>query len=112
MSSSLRSMPAANQPPLTRYLPFYAVTIGRSLRFVVTTHQRFQAQARRSYLPRHEVSGHPISGMKRWLEERTQSTLKTTPPPTQHGYPPDKQAKATETVVEQAALLSAEWAIA
>jgi type I restriction enzyme R subunit len=27
-----------------------------------------------------------------------------------HGYPPDKQEKATETVLEQAALLSAEWA--
>jgi hypothetical protein len=25
-------------------------------------------------------------------------------------YPPDKQEKATETVLEQAALLSAEWA--
>jgi type I restriction enzyme R subunit len=29
-----------------------------------------------------------------------------------HGYPPDKQEKATETVLEQAALLSAEWAVA
>lgn len=28
----------------------------------------------------------------------------------QHGYPPDKTEKATETVLEQAALLSAEWA--
>jgi type I restriction enzyme R subunit len=28
-----------------------------------------------------------------------------------HGYPPDKQEKATETVLEQAALLSAEWAM-
>jgi hypothetical protein len=28
------------------------------------------------------------------------------------GYPPDKQAKATETVLEQAALLSEEWATA
>jgi type I restriction enzyme R subunit len=27
-----------------------------------------------------------------------------------HGYPPDKQAKATETVLEQAALLSEAWA--
>ena len=27
-----------------------------------------------------------------------------------YGYPPDKQEKATETVLEQAALLSAEWA--
>jgi type I restriction enzyme, R subunit len=27
-----------------------------------------------------------------------------------HGYPPDKQEKATETVLEQAALLSADWA--
>ena len=27
-----------------------------------------------------------------------------------HGYPPDKQEKATHTVLEQAALLSAEWA--
>ena len=27
-----------------------------------------------------------------------------------HGYPPDKQEKATRTVLEQAALLSAEWA--
>jgi len=27
-----------------------------------------------------------------------------------HGYPPDKQQKATETVLEQAALLSGEWA--
>ena len=26
-----------------------------------------------------------------------------------HGYPPDKQEKATQTVLEQAALLSAEW---
>ncbi len=29
-----------------------------------------------------------------------------------HGYPPDKQEKATQTVLEQAALLSAEWSIA
>ncbi|GMU39412.1 MAG: hypothetical protein AMXMBFR23_02780 [Chloroflexota bacterium] len=29
-----------------------------------------------------------------------------------HGYPPDKQEKATETVLEQAALLSSEWAAA
>ena len=29
-----------------------------------------------------------------------------------YGYPPDKQEKATETVLEQAALLSAEWAFA
>lgn len=27
-----------------------------------------------------------------------------------YGYPPDKQEKATETVLEQAALLSGEWA--
>jgi type I restriction enzyme R subunit len=27
-----------------------------------------------------------------------------------HGYPPDKQEKATQTVLEQAALLSAQWA--
>lgn len=26
-----------------------------------------------------------------------------------HGYPPDKQEKATRTVLEQAELLSAEW---
>jgi type I restriction enzyme R subunit len=29
-----------------------------------------------------------------------------------HGYPPDKQEKATQTVLEQAALLSDEWAAA
>ncbi|MEX0880942.1 MAG: type I restriction endonuclease subunit R [Thermoanaerobaculia bacterium] len=29
-----------------------------------------------------------------------------------HGYPPDKQEKATQTVLEQAAVLSAEWATA
>jgi type I restriction enzyme R subunit len=29
-----------------------------------------------------------------------------------HGYPPDKQEQATKTVLEQAALLSGEWAIA
>ena len=29
-----------------------------------------------------------------------------------YGYPPDKQEKATETVLEQAALLSVEWAAA
>ena len=29
-----------------------------------------------------------------------------------HGYPPDKQEKATQTVLEQAAVLSAEWAMA
>jgi type I restriction enzyme R subunit len=28
-----------------------------------------------------------------------------------HGYPPDKQEKATQTVLEQAALLSGEWAV-
>jgi type I restriction enzyme R subunit len=27
-----------------------------------------------------------------------------------YGYPPDKQEKATETVLEQAALLFGEWA--
>lgn len=29
-----------------------------------------------------------------------------------HGYPPDKQEKATQTVLEQAALLSEAWAVA
>jgi type I restriction enzyme R subunit len=29
-----------------------------------------------------------------------------------HGYPPDKQEKATQTVLEQAALLSSDWAAA
>jgi type I restriction enzyme R subunit len=29
-----------------------------------------------------------------------------------HGYPPDKQEKATQTVLEQAEVLSAEWALA
>ena len=29
-----------------------------------------------------------------------------------HGYPPDKQEQATRTVLEQAALLSEEWAAA
>jgi hypothetical protein len=28
-----------------------------------------------------------------------------------YGYPPDKQEKATQTVLEQAALLSGEWAV-
>jgi type I restriction enzyme R subunit len=27
-----------------------------------------------------------------------------------HGYPPDKREKATQTVLKQAELLSAEWA--
>lgn len=29
-----------------------------------------------------------------------------------YGYPPDKQEKAAQTVLEQAALLSHEWAVA
>jgi len=29
-----------------------------------------------------------------------------------YGYPPDKQEKATQTVLEQAEALSAEWAVA
>jgi type I restriction enzyme R subunit len=29
-----------------------------------------------------------------------------------HGYPPDKQEKATQTVLEQAEVLSAQWAVA
>jgi len=29
-----------------------------------------------------------------------------------HGYPPDKQKKATQSVLEQAAVLTAEWATA
>jgi type I restriction enzyme, R subunit len=29
-----------------------------------------------------------------------------------YGYPPDKQERATETVLEQAAVLSEEWAVA
>ena len=29
-----------------------------------------------------------------------------------YGYPPDKQEKATQTVLGQAALLSGEWAVA
>jgi hypothetical protein len=29
-----------------------------------------------------------------------------------YGYPPDKQEKATQTVLEQAALLSEQWAAA
>jgi hypothetical protein len=31
---------------------------------------------------------------------------------TKYGYPPDKEAKATETVLEQAAVLCPEWAAA
>lgn len=30
----------------------------------------------------------------------------------QYGYPPDKQEKATQTVLEQAELFSSEWAVA
>ena len=33
-------------------------------------------------------------------------------PPGAYGYPPDKQEKATQTVLEQAEVLSAEWALA
>ncbi|HVA84884.1 MAG TPA: type I restriction enzyme endonuclease domain-containing protein [Candidatus Saccharimonadales bacterium] len=29
-----------------------------------------------------------------------------------HGYPPDKQEKATQTVLDQAAVLSERWAAA
>jgi type I restriction enzyme R subunit len=29
-----------------------------------------------------------------------------------HGYPPDKQEKATQIVLEQAEVLSQEWAVA
>ncbi|MGH8677361.1 MAG: type I restriction enzyme endonuclease domain-containing protein [Burkholderiales bacterium] len=29
-----------------------------------------------------------------------------------YGYPPDKQEKATQTILEQAEVLSAEWAVA
>lgn len=29
-----------------------------------------------------------------------------------YGYPPDKQEKATQTVLEQAEVLSQEWAVA
>ena len=29
----------------------------------------------------------------------------------EHAIPPDKQEKATQTVLEQAALLSGEWAV-
>jgi len=29
-----------------------------------------------------------------------------------YGYPPDKQEKATQTVLEQAEVLSAEWTVA
>jgi type I restriction enzyme R subunit len=29
----------------------------------------------------------------------------------QHGYPPDKQEKATQTVLEQAEVLSEAWAV-
>jgi len=29
-----------------------------------------------------------------------------------HGYPPDKQEKATQTVLEQAEVLSETWAVA
>ena len=29
-----------------------------------------------------------------------------------HGYPPDKQEKAAQLVLEQAEVLSAEWAVA
>jgi len=32
--------------------------------------------------------------------------------PRKNGYPPDKQEKATQTVLEQAALLSEAWATA
>ena len=30
----------------------------------------------------------------------------------QHGYPPDKQEKATQTVLEQAEVLCTDWAVA
>ena len=32
--------------------------------------------------------------------------------PHKHGYPPDKQEKTTQTVLEQAAVLSEAWAAA
>jgi type I restriction enzyme R subunit len=32
--------------------------------------------------------------------------------PRKHGYPPDKQARATELVLEQAEVLSEFWAVA
>jgi len=34
-----------------------------------------------------------------------------TPPPSESGYPPDKQEKATQTVLEQAKLLCGDWAV-
>ena len=34
-----------------------------------------------------------------------------TPPPSESGYPPDKQEKATQTVLEKAKLLCGDWAV-
>jgi hypothetical protein len=52
-----------------------------------------------------------MQGREDRLAKRKASS-KTTDTSATVGYPPDKQEKATQTVLERAALLSAEWAAA
>ena len=48
--------------------------------------------------------GTPICNVRANLRRLVKRTLR------RHGYPPDKQEKATRTVLEQAEVLSADWA--
>ncbi|MGH8508628.1 MAG: HsdR family type I site-specific deoxyribonuclease [Gammaproteobacteria bacterium] len=54
------------------------------------------------------------NGKDRFLRENVRAQLRVLVKRIlrKHGYPPDKQEKATQTVLEQAALLSGEWAAA
>ena len=62
--------------------------------------------ARADWVADGAVSSHPVSakGILANLRRLVKRILR------RHGYPPDKQEKATRTVLEQAEVLSAGWA--
>jgi type I restriction enzyme R subunit len=66
------------------------------------------------FKPRRTIAGEELAGTRPdAARERARPAPRARQArPAQHGYPPDKQEKATQTVLEQAALLSAEWAVA
>ena len=60
------------------------------------------------------IGDETLRTIARELVERVRAQLRVIVEPIlrKYGYPPDLQEQATDTVLEQAALLSSEWAVA
>ena len=60
------------------------------------------------FVDNHELRGSVIRGQDKNVRANLRRLVKRIL--RKHGYPPDKQEKATRTVLEQAEVLSAGWA--